>query len=460
MQKRIAVYLIPVLLAALFVACDEPQEQEEEGSMAEIATIEEILNEISADSVEKYVRTLAGFGTRHTASVTESDTFGIGAARRWIHSKFEQFSERSGGRLQVKYGRYVETENQRLTEPTEIVNVIAVLPGTQPESEDRMYVVSGHYDSRNSDPMDSEGLAPGAADDASGVAAVMEAARVMSDYEFDATIVFMAVAGEEQGLLGATHYAEKAQENNWNIAAMITNDIVGRPKGPTGEVDYGVRVFAQGIPPVDTLSRYQKLLLFTGGGNDTPPRQLARFIDEVAQTYMPDFKINIIYRKDRYLRGGDHSPFLARGYAAVRLTQPHEVYKHQHQDVRVENGVQYGDLPKFVNYEYVADVTRVNAATLAMLANAPARPDSVRVLVEELTNNTTLTWAPNDEPDLKGYQIVWRATHAPLWQHSVFVGDSTTYTVEGVSKDNYLFGVKAVDTAGYESPAVYPLPQF
>ncbi len=452
-------YFIALLLTTMIVSCEEVETDAVEKPMAEIQQIEEILNKISADSVESYVRTLAGFGTRHTASVTENDTFGIGAARRWIYSKFQQFSERSGGRLQVKYGSYTET-GEPFEEPVEIVNVIAVLPGTPPALEERVYVVSGHYDSRASDAMNDTIRAPGAADDASGVAAVMEMARVMSDYKFDATIVFMAVAGEEQGLFGSTHYAEKAQQNNWNIAAMITNDIVGRPKGPNGEVDYGIRVFAQGIPPVDTLSRYQKLLLYTGGGNDTPPRQLARFIHNVAETYMPEFKVNIIYRKDRYLRGGDHSPFLARGYPAVRFTQPHEVYKHQHQNVRMEDGVQYGDLPKFLNYEYVADVARLNAATFAMIANAPARPDSVRMLVEELTNSTTLTWAPSEAPDLKGYEIVWRQTHDALWHHSVFAGDTTTYTVEGVSKDNYIFGVKAVDTAGYESPAVYPLPAF
>lgn len=460
MDKRILIIIITLGLTGILSSCEKAKAPAVETHMTETAQVQEIINKISADSVEKYVRTLASFHTRHSGSITTSDSIGIGAARRWIYSKFQQFSQRAGNRLQVKFDSYIETSNPILKEPTKIVNVIAVLPGTQPESEDRMYVISGHYDSRVSNGRNTTAYAPGAADDASGVAAVMEAARVLSDYKFDGTLVFMAVAGEEQGLLGSTHYAEKAQKNNWHIAGMIDNDIVARPDGPNGQVDYGLRVFAQGVPPSDSLTQYQKILLATGGGNDTPPRELARFINEVAQNYMSDFKINIIYRKDRYLRSGDQYPFLAKGYTAVRFTQPHEWYKHQHQTVRVENGVQYGDLPKFVGFKYVADVARVNAITLATLANAPARPDSVRMLVGELTNSTTLTWVSNDEPDLKGYKIVWRKTHAPVWQHAIFVGDTTTYTIKGVSKDNYFFGVMAVDTIGYESPAVYPLPAF
>ncbi|HLR33116.1 MAG TPA: M28 family metallopeptidase, partial [Fodinibius sp.] len=389
-----------------------------------------------------------------------SDSTGIGAARRWIYQKFQQYRKSSDNRLQVSYESYVETENERIEDSTRIVNIVGVLPGTQLESKERTYIVSGHYDSRVSDVMDDTSYAPGANDDASGTAAVMELARVMSAHEFDATIVFMAVAGEEQGLLGATYHAEKAKKQKVNIAAMFTNDIIGNTiKSSDGSVrDNMVRVFTQGIPPDDTLSQYHRILLSTGGENDTPSRQLGRFIYRVGRQYIPDLSVKVIYRKDRYLRGGDHSPFLDLGYPAVRFSEPHEYYERQHQDVRKENGIQYGDLPEFVDYSYVARVTRLNAAALATLANAPARPGSPGIDVSQLENNTTLVWDANNEPDLKGYEIVWRTTNHPFWQHSRFVGDTTRYTIEGVSKDNFLFGIRAVDRYNNSSPAVYPLP--
>lgn len=423
------------------------------------STVKQILSEVSADTIEANIRKLAGFHTRHTTSDTVSDSTGIGAARRWIYKSFQRYSNASDGRLQVEYDRYVESENSRIDEPVEIVNVVATLPGTQIESKDRIYVVSGHYDSRVSDIMNDTSYAPGANDDASGTAAVMELARIMSQYEFDATIVFMAVAGEEQGLLGARHYAKCASKKCTNIAGMFTNDIIGNSLKDDGTVhDNEVRVFAEGIPPERELSDYHRMLLYTGGENDTPTRQLGRHIYEVAKRYMPDFKVNMIYRRDRYLRGGDHSAFLDEGFAAVRFSEPHEYYERQHQDVRVEDSVQYGDLPEFVDYEYVAKVTKLNAASLSTLAKAPASPRKVRVEVQKLENNTTLQWKKNKEPDLKGYEIVWRATHQPQWEFSEFVGDTTRFTIEGVSKDNYLFGVRSVDRYGNKSPAVYPLP--
>ncbi|WP_138429775.1 M28 family metallopeptidase [Fodinibius saliphilus] len=422
--------------------------------------LSKVLHEISADSIEKNIRKLASFHTRHTTSDTTSDSVGIGAARRWIFKKFKEYQKRSGNRLKVQYDRYVETENSRIEEPTEIVNVVGKLPGKQLESKDRIYLVSGHYDSRVSDIMNDSSYAPGANDDASGTAAVMELARVMSHFEFDATIVFMAVAGEEQGLLGANHFAENAKKRNLNIAAMFTNDIIGNTiKRIDGSVhDDEVRVFTQGIPADKTLSDYHRMLLYTGGENDTPSRQLGRFIYRVSQNSNIDLDTKIIYRKDRYLRGGDHSAFLEKGYPAVRFSEPHEYYERQHQDVRLENGTQYGDLPKFVDYPYVAKVTKLNAAALATLANAPARPQKVGINVSKLENNTTLRWEAGKEPDLKGYEIVWRPTHTAFWKNKKFVGDTTQTTIKGVSKDNYLFGVRAVDRMGYKSPAVYPLP--
>lgn len=451
-----------VLLCWLFISlstgCGDEAGQEKKKSTD--PKISPVLDEISVDSIESSIRTLANFHTRHTTSDTTSDSTGIGAARRWIYGKFQQYSQASGNRLRVSYESYLETEHARIDEPTRIVNIVGVLPGTQLESKERKYVVSGHYDSRVSDVMDDTSYAPGANDDASGTAAVMELARVMSAFEFDATIIFMAVAGEEQGLLGSSHYAEEAKNRELNIAAMFTNDIIGNTlKSADGSVhDDEVRVFAQGIPPEDTLSDEHRMLLYTGGENDTPARQLGRFIHRVGEEYMPGLNVNVIYRKDRYLRGGDHSPFLDHGYPAVRFSEPHEYYERQHQDVRVENGVQYGDLPEFVDYDYVGKITKLNAAALATLANAPARPREVGIDVSKLENNTTLQWTANEEPDLKGYEIVWRPTHQPFWEHSRFVGDTTRFTIEDTSKDNYLFGVRSVDQYDNRSPAVYPLP--
>lgn len=455
---RIHSFFISVVLILSMAASGCEGDVNETETKAQ-SLIDQLLSEISTDTLEANIRKLADFHTRHTTSDTTSDSIGIGAARRWIYSKLRQYSEDSGGRLQVEYDRYTETDNRRIGEPVEIVNVVATLHGTQLESKDRVYVVSGHYDSRVSDIMNDTSYAPGANDDASGTAAVMELARVMSQHEFDATLIFMAVAGEEQGLLGARHFARKARKKNMNIAGMFTNDIIGNSLKDDGTVnDSEVRVFAEGIPPERELSDYHRMLLFTGGENDTPARQLGRFIHRTAEEYTPDFNVNLIYRRDRYLRGGDHSAFLDEGYAAVRLSEPHEYYERQHQDVRVENGIQYGDLPEFVDYDYVARVTRLNAASLAVLASAPAAPRKVAVEVQKLENNTTLRWKKNPEPDLKGYEIVWRNTHEPFWQHSEFVGDTTRYTVEGISKDNYLFGVRSVDRYGNKSPAVYPLP--
>lgn len=441
----------------VFAGC---QSEHADSNQQPASTISQIQRDISADSIEANIRKLAGFHTRHTLSDTSSDSVGIGAARRWIYDTFQRYSKAADNRLKVKYDRYVERDHRMIDGPTEIVNVLAVLPGTQLESKDRTYVVSGHYDSRVSDIMNDTSYAPGANDDASGTAAVMELARVMSNYEFDATIVFAAFAGEEQGLLGAKHYAEIAKRRNINIAAMITNDIIGNTiKSTNGSVhDDEVRVFAQGIPPSIKLTDYHRMLLYTGGENDTPSRQLARYFHRISNKYMQDLTVNMIYRRDRYLRGGDHSAFLEQGYPAVRVSEPHEYYQRQHQDVRKEDGVQYGDLPRFVDYDYVAKITRLNASVLTSLANAPARPQEVGIEVKELENNTTLQWRPNNEPDLKGYEIVWRQTHDPYWQHSKFVGDTTRYTIKGISKDNYIFGVRSVDRYGHKSPAVYPKP--
>jgi hypothetical protein len=420
--------------------------------------IDRIVGEISSQRIEATIRKLVSFQTRHTMSETASDTVGIGAARRWIKSEFERCNAQNGGRLQVAFDSHIAPVSKRISRPTEIVNVVATLPGTQDASKERIYVVSGHYDSRNTDVMDAKGYAPGANDDASGTAAVMEMACVMSRYKFDATLVFMTVAAEEQGLLGAEHWAEQAKQKQLNIAGMFTNDIIGSSRDEHGKVDdKQVRLFAEGLPVEKELSETNRMLVQTGGENDSLSRQLARHVKEQGERYVQDFKVNVIQRRDRYLRGGDHMPFLERGYAALRFTEPAEDFNHQHQNVRSENGVTIGDLPEYNDYRYIAQVARVNAAALATLALAPAAPRKVQVRTAQLENDTALLWQANAEPDLAGYCIVWRETGAAQWQGSQFVGNVTEARVP-LSKDNYYFGVQAIDKDGNASPASYPVP--
>jgi len=416
--------------------------------------IAQIVADISAARIDAHIRKLVSFHTRHTLSDTTSDSTGIGAARRWIKAELERCG---AGRLEVRFDSYVQPAGGRLNRDTEIVNVVATLKGTQ--SPQRMYVVSGHYDSRVSDVMDASSAAPGANDDASGTAAVMELACVMAQHHFDATLVFMAVAAEEQGLFGATHFAQQAREKNLDIAGMFTNDIIGSSRAEDGRIDNRqVRLFAEGIPALKEMTDPLRTLIATGGESDSPSRQLARHVKEIGERYVPGFTVNIIQRRDRYLRGGDHIPFLERGYAALRFTEPNEDFRHQHQDLRSENGVQFGDLPEFVDPEYSAQVTRVNAAALAALALAPAAPANVRVRTAQLENDTQLLWDANHEPDLAGYRIVWRDTTSPVWQHSEWAGNVSEYRVKGKSKDNYFFAVQAVDNDGNVSVASYPLP--
>jgi Peptidase family M28 len=424
--------------------------------------IARILAEIDGRNIERTIRKLVSFGTRNTLSAQDNPTRGIGAARDWLFGEFQKAAAQSGGRMTVEKQSYLQEAmpppQGRVPQPTTITNVVATLRGTQPASENRLYVTSGHYDSMCTSPIDTVCDAPGANDDASGTAAVLEMARVMSQYRFDATIVFMAVAGEEQSLLGSTYYAEQAKQKNWNIAAMFTNDIVGNTLGGNGVRDRRtLRVFSEGVPSNESEDE-ARTRRSVGGENDSASRQLARFIKEAGARYLPGFKVMMVYRRDRYLRGGDHIPFLERGYPAVRFTEPNEDYHHQHQNVRIENGIQYGDLPQFVDFEYVAQVARINAASLASLALAPAAPKNVGILTKRLTNDTDLQWTANTEPDVAGYEIVWRETTSPVWTGARSVGNVTTYTMPGMSKDNYFFGVRAVDKDGNRSPVTYPKP--
>jgi len=422
-------------------------------------TISAIVRDIDARNIEQSIRKLVSFGTRNTLSEQNDPKRGIGAARDWLYAEFLKAAESSGGRMTVEKQSYEQGKAQRVPQPTIITNVVATLKGTQPESSDRIYVVSGHYDSMCNSTTDAKCDAPGANDDASGTAAVLEMARVMAKHQFEATIVFMAVAGEEQSLLGSTHFAEQAKQKNWNIDAMFTNDIIGNTLGGNGVRDRGmVRVFSEGVPTNETPAE-ANTRRSVGGENDSPSRQLARFIKEIGDRYVSQIKVLMVYRRDRYGRGGDHIPFLERGYPAVRFTELHEDFRHQHQNVRVENGVQFGDLPEFVDFAYVANVARVNAASLAMLVLAPARPKSVTILSTRLSHDTDLRWEANKEADLAGYEIVWRDTTAAVWTNSRTVGKVTTFTMKGMSKDNYFFGVRAIDKDGNRSPVTYPRPQ-
>jgi hypothetical protein len=421
--------------------------------------VRQIVNDIRADNIKQSIHTLVGFGTRHTLSSQTDPSRGIGAATNWIFNQFQQYAAASGGRMTVEKQTFIQPPGPRNPQPTPVTNVVATLHGSQPASADRMYVVSGHIDSRVTDVLNATSDAPGADDDGSGVAAVLELARVMATHHFDATIVFVAFAGEEQGLFGSTHYANTAKAAGQNIAGMFSNDIIGSSLGQNGVRDrHDLRVFAQGPSPQETPQE-AAIRRTMGGENDTPPRELARFVREAAQSAVPKMNVWIIYRRDRFLRGTDDGPFLDNGYPGLRMTEPNEDYRHEHQDVRVENGVQFGDLEQFVDYQYIANAARVNAAALAALANGPAAPQGVKVEASTLSVDTQLEWQPNTEPDLAGYEIVYRDTTAPYWQHTIHVGNVTSYTVKGITKDNFLFGVRAVDRDGNRSVVSFPVPK-
>jgi hypothetical protein len=471
-SPRLRIIVLPLALFALFSSLSpfgfnsnaqtktKPQRKGSSSSLPAARTNREIarlVREIDARNIERTIRKLVSFGTRNTLSEQNDPNRGIGAARDWLYAEFQKAAAQSGGRMTVEKQTFEQPKAARVPQPTMLTNIVATLKGTQPESEKRMYVVSGHYDSMCSSPTDAKCDAPGANDDASGTAAVLEMARVTAKYKFDATIVFMTVPGEEQGLLGSTYYAEQAKKNNLDIEAMFTNDIIGSSLGGNGVRDaHTVRVFSEGVASNETTQE-ATTRRSVGGENDSPSRQLARFIKEVGERNVPAMKVWMIYRRDRYGRGGDHQPFLERGYAAVRFCEPNEDYHHQHQNVRLEKGVQYGDLPEFDDFNYIANVARVNAAALATLALAPARPKNV-VLAGGLSNDTELKWDANKETDLAGYEIVWRDTTSPVWTNSRSIGNVTTYTMKGMSKDNYFFGVRAVDKDGNRSPATYPRP--
>ncbi len=418
------------------------------------------LQQISAQRIQANIEKLVSFGTRSTLAAQDAASIaaghGIGAAREWIRSEFERYSKDCGGCLEVKTDSFTEEPTERIPQATVITNVYAVLKGTDSANAKRIVLVTGHYDSRNSDTLDVNGDAPGANDDGSGTGVSLECARVLSKMKFPATILFLTVAGEEQGLNGSRHFAKMAKDEGWDLDAVLNNDIVGGDK--SAEQDHSVvRVFSEGVPAAATEQDIRRIRGL-GGESDSGSRELGRYIAEVGRAYDAGVKPMLVFRLDRYLRGGDHFAFNQQGFSAVRFTEFREDFHHQHQNVRTENGIEYGDTAKFVDYDYVAHVARLNAATLASLASAPAPPANVHVLTKDLENDSTLTWEASPGGLAAEYEVLWRATTSPEWEHVQGVGSATRTTMK-LSKDNVIFAVRAVDHAGHRSLPVVPVPQ-
>lgn len=419
--------------------------------------IEKMVNEVSKDSLESYIKKMVSFGTRNTLSNQASTARGIGAARKWVLSRFNEFATAAGGRMTA----FIDTttlqpDGRRVDRPILLGNVVATLKGTD-TADKRIFIISGHLDNMRTNVMDSTGDAPGANDDASGVAAVMECARIMSKRTFPATIIFVAVSGEEQGLLGANYMAEKAKRQNWNIEAVLNNDIMGSNNSNETNVinNTKIRVFSEAFSVLDT-GKAALTIRSLGLENDGKARQLARYVKETGERYVDNLEVVMVYRNDRFLRGGDHTPYVQRGFAAVRITEMNENYTHQHQDVRMENGIQYGDLPEFMDFEYLRKNTCLNLCNLANLAKSPSMPQEVKVDTRKLSNFTNISWTAPKTGKLKGYYILMRETTSAFWQRKIF----TTETKIDLpySKDNYFFAVQSVSMDGNESLAVVPAP--
>jgi len=421
--------------------------------------IQRWVGEVSAKNLETDVRKLVSYGTRHTLSDTKNKKRGIGAARQYVFDEFKKYSKAGGNRMVVEMDTFtLKADGKRVDKTTLMANVLATIPGTDP-SDKRVLIMSGHIDSRVTDVMNRTADAPGANDDASGVAAVMEVARILAGQKFPCTIKLVAVQGEEQGLLGSGHLAERAKKEGWNVVAMLNNDIVGNSKGYDPEItdSLHLRVFSEGVPANETLEQ-ARIRRQLSSENDAPSRQLARYAQTAARQYVNvgGYSVLLEYRPDRFLRGGDHTPFNQQGFAAVRFTETNENFNHQHQDLRTEGGIEYGDKPEFVDYRYLRRTAQVNLATLASLALAPAAPQKVEVLTAKLTNRTELRWlAPQGGPAPAGYIVLARETSAPQWQQRFPVSGTTADLA--VSKDNYIFGVVSVDAQGHESTAVLPV---
>lgn len=417
--------------------------------------IEQLISQVSSDSLKSYIDKLVTFGTRSTISNTTDPKKGIGASRTWIYNKFQEFARQSNGRLTPVIDTWtLQPDGKRIDKPVEIANVMATLKGTDP-NDDRVFIVTGHLDSRVTNVMNRESEAPGANDDGSGTVAVMELTRVMSKSSFPATIIFVTVSGEEQGLLGAAHLAERAVNEKWNLEAVLNNDIMGsNNSNETNIIDNTrLRVFSEGVPAFETDKKIGAIRQF-GFENDGKSRQIARYVKETGERYVDNLEVVMIYRNDRFLRGGDHTPFINQGFGAVRLSEMNENFLHQHQDVRVENGVEYGDLPKFMDFEYLRKNTCVNLASLANLAKAPAMPQDLTMDVSGLGNSTSMRWKAPKSGKVKGYYVMMRETAMPYWQKKFFT--SELKITLPYSKDNYFFAVQAVSEDGNESLPVMP----
>lgn len=418
----------------------------------------DIAEAISPERIEQDITTLVNFGTRHTLSETESDTRGIGAARRWIKAEFEKISAECGGCLEVYFQSEVISNEKRIPEATDVVSVIAIQRGSTDPS--RYMIMSGDIDSRVSDVMDFTSDSPGANDNASGVAGTLEAARILTQYTFNGSIVYAALAGEEQGLFGGRIMAEHAKKDGWRIKAVLNNDMIGNIEGVNGVINNTTaRIFAEGTRVTETEAEARRRR-FTGGEVDSPSRNLARYIDKIADQYIENLDTMVIYRLDRFGRGGHHRPFNDLGFPGIRIMETNENYTRQHQDLRTEDGIAYGDTLDGVNFDYAAKLTGLNAVSLAAMAWAPNPPTNVEI-TGAVQPSTTLKWEALDtqqNPQLAGYKIYWRHTDAPQWEFSKFVGNVTQATLDNVVIDNYFFGVASVNKEGLESPVVYPGP--
>ena len=415
--------------------------------------IYDIMNKVSAERIKKDVTTLVNFGTRHTLSDTISNTRGIGAARRWIKSEFDRISEKCNDCLEVSYQRDLvkKEESNRIPKDVWVVNVVAIQRGTT--YPDRYIIMSGDIDSRVSDANNYTSDSPGANDNASGMAGTIEAARVLSNYKFENSIIYLGLSGEEQGLFGGQGLVKSAKEKGWDIIGIFNNDMIGNIKGGDGIIsNTDFRIFSEPVPPTET-ERERNMRRFYGGEVDGISRQLARYVYKNVKTYMPEMNPMMIYRLDRFGRGGHHRPFNDAGYAGIRIMEAHENYTQQHQDIRVENGIAYGDVLEYVNFDYAKKLTSVNAINLASLAWAPPAPEEVKIggIVEP---SAKFQWSK--VPGATGYKIYWRDTTSPTWDHSRFVGDVSEFTLEGVVLDNFFFGVSAVGNDGFESVVVFP----
>ncbi len=432
-----------VAFAASAASADEPADQ---------PLLREIASQVDPDALHQTIAKLVAFGTRHTMSDTQSATRGIGAARRWVKDEFAAIGRHCDGCLQIETPTQTVT-GERIPTPTEIVDVLAIQRGTT--DPDRIIVISGHLDSRVTDVMNATSDAPGANDDGSGAAAVMEAARILSRHKFPATLVFGVLSGEEQGLYGGKLLAQYARDHHWQVEAQLNNDIIGNIHGQSGVVDdTHVRVFSEGTRSLETPEQASRRR-YNGGEVDSPSRNLARFISVLADKYTPGFSVRMIYRTDRFSRGGDQVPMLEAGVPAVRFTEGAENYTREHQDVRTENGIQYGDLIEGLDFAYLAKVARVNVIAMAALASAPAPSATVKI-EGAVSADTTVSWTP--VPGATGYRVWWRATTAPAWTENQPAGNATSLVLKGVNIDDWFFGVSSISAEGYESPVEFPGP--